>query len=328
MGVSPLTCPNPSDSFLSALEIGLPEKRLYGLKFNDFETEKIDSALDNIASLQYAPKGFEDLSVQLENPWVKIAITIALIALICWFFPGALTTVSSFILQPVSWLHQSIQKIFTLLPGINYLTTTGAPIVQLAAGVGTLVAGIFSLHKFATGAAVGCLSMVSTDLVIEKTCAFFFGLVFNPKRFSLENSNPVVADSYNSTILGMIFSATVTIPIIEELLFRGVIPWAYEIGVTGIGYIVTSITNDDCTKEVEWFIKKTNTIFCSVIFGALHFQNDHLLSFAQALYCGWSGVRIMHPLMEAGGLECSIAEHMMNNSIAVVPIVISHTLFG
>ncbi len=309
------------------LDVGIPEKRLYGIDLEPAKIEAWEAISDSITEAEYAPPGLHAISCFLEKPWVKIALTLSLIAIACWFFPGALTFVSSFLLQPLRWVTLSIQKIFSMIPGVDLFTTTGPPLLQLTAGAFLLIAGIFTSPNFSKGAAANTLSIISPPLVLERFIIIITGFLLNPKLYGTEElGTPLVANSYQSMILGMIFAATVTIPFVEEGFFRWFIPLFYETVVTKIGNAIENLTDTDYTKETEWVIKKTNCIFSSVLFGALHFQNDHLFSFTQALYCGWSAVRIMHPVMEAEGLEGSIAEHMMNNTVAVAPLVLSHAL--
>lgn len=313
-------CSEEGDSpFFDVLENGLPNIHLYPPDADDEMIAANEKRLEKAEELQYCPTGFEKLSEWLEKPLVKIAITISIIAVVCWFFPTALTSLSTVVLMPLRWLNSTTSNILSKIPIISTLTVTGHPLLQLVTGALTLAIGAYLSPEISKGAAANTLTYCSEQLVFERCVTMILGFIFNPKIF--------VQSSYHGTLLGMIFAVTVTIPLFEELIFRTIIPEIYTKTVEMVGKGVEVITEKDLQEDVEWFNHKTSAIFSSVIFGAMHFRNDHIQSFAQALYCGWSGIRLMEPLKEELGLTGSIGEHMANNTVAVTPMVLVVTLF-
>ncbi len=303
-------------SFTSVLEHGVPNQRIYPPLISERKHRRNEERLELAEKTKYCPKGFEFLSRNLEKTWVKVALTIVAIAILCWVFPSALATFSFYLLKPLHILNNTAQAIFSKIPLINQLTCTGHPLLQLVAGVSVLVGASIYDPLVGAGAATFLVgNFLSLPLVVEKISVFVLGTIFNPKIF--------LANGYQGTILGMVFAVTVTVPIFEELIFRSIIPFIYTQAITFLGKTLEYITDTEYTNDIEWVISKTNMIVCSIIFGAVHFQNNHIQSFAQALFCGWSAVRIMHPVKEEIGLSASIGEHMANNSFAMLPLVIA-----
>lgn len=316
------TEPHPSDAtqhpFFDTIDFGIPNARIYGKDTTDSQRAANEKRLQKAEELKFCPKGLGTVSEYLDKPWVKIAITVSCIAIICWFFPGALTAFSAVALKPLRWLHSLIMNTLAKIPVVGSLTTDAPPIIQLIVGIGTLMGVSYLFDEAAQGAGSSFLTIANDELVYERVGLWILGIIFNPKIW--------IKDSYHNTIIGMVFAVTVTVPIIEELVFRWIIPTVYEHGVMLFAESFTLITDIDILDESEWFIRKTTAIVSSIIFGAVHFQNDHFNSFVQAIYCGWSGIRLMHPLKDELGLKASCGEHMTNNTVAVTPLVIAYTL--
>ncbi len=309
--------------FFNSLDSGFPKIQLYGPSVSEEERKANAESLRNAEALKYSPAGFEKISEWLEEPMVKVAITVAAIAALCWFCPTYLVVFSNLLVKPLRWLNNTAYQFLDRIPIVNLLTTRGHPIIQLTVAICTLVAITFFSENAQKGAAASLLTLSDKDLILERVTILLLGMLINPKSSIAGKTN---GNTYHSKILMMVFAGCITIPIIEEWIFRIVIPQLYEEGIRLAGKAIMHITDIEITKDVKWFSDKTTPIVSSVIFGAVHFRNDHFQSFAQALYCGWSAIRVMHPLSEKVDVTAAIGEHMTNNSIALFPLVIFSSL--
>lgn len=167
--------------------------------------------------------------------------------------------------------------------------------------------------RFAFGAAIGCaqiplaLSIVTiADLTIGK-------IIGQMKWDSLHQEMPL----YDGKEIGFLEGAVIA-PILEELICRWFIHYSIKIPVK---FVASYFYPEKTAKKVG---EVSAIILTSISFGLLHASNSKsfLVALPQVINCAVGGIILGCEKEYGGGITMSIADHMMNNTIAILLIKI------
>lgn len=167
--------------------------------------------------------------------------------------------------------------------------------------ISAIALGAIYSPAFQLGAMVAPVAWVSWH-----TISGIFGLIYP--------SNPVQKSNYIKSLSEMhAFETCVEIPVIEELIFRGLL---FD-GVKKIAAFVVAERSILFPLGIAMPLTSTIAIaISSLAFGAVHLSNDHNDTARQFLYCTLSGI-YFGVMLEYLGILAPIGAHIVNNTFSI-----------
>lgn len=174
--------------------------------------------------------------------------------------------------------------------------------VVMAIGV-----GILCFPNFGMGMALG-LANLMINIIIIKILDFIIGL---PNNDNSEYCRYIKNNPIYASVVG---------PIIEELIFRGILLPIMIAVMVELFPSTASMTL--CLGVTISTAAALSVLVTSIFFGALHLINEHKTAWIQAILSTESGILLGLVSLHLG-LGAAIGAHILNNTIAVIMMFMS-----
>lgn len=167
-----------------------------------------------------------------------------------------------------------------------------------------------------TGAVLSYGAMLYPGFALGAACGFI-NLILKIPLSMLVRSAPQEEECKKSTYVKSIvknpLSGAITIPIIEEAIFRGGLQTILDIALKYFIPVSAEILVPMLSISLATTLAITIT---AVAFGLAHWSNNHSGAGTQAMLATWSGL-VLGVLCAKYGIFASIGSHIMNNTVAI-----------
>jgi len=257
----------------------------------------------------------QSFSTALDNFWVRIALVVATISVSCLVIPAIFTHVSLVVMANLASVQKIILKVVSPL---GRVVGNLSSLAQVALSITVFVYACFSMSSFAAGAALWFITVGSLRYLVTGVALRLIALPFR---------EPNIVDTYNnSPTKNFLLYVTMLAPVSEEIVFRLMLPVITTGVVAAIGFIATKLTSAETAQEIKRLAEKVGIVCNAAIFGMVHFANQHVDRFFQALMTGVISCMIVMPAKEQHGISGAIGAHMANNTVTITLIYLSNVL--